>query len=74
LVEEWRSAFEALPRHLFIPDTVWRVDREAGGARTVFDEVAEAYRWWRDTGKPTVRDWLVTVRPDGQRIELSPTR
>ncbi|MCP2338625.1 hypothetical protein [Actinomadura rupiterrae] len=26
LVPEWRPAFEAVPRHLFVPDTVWVED------------------------------------------------
>ena len=34
LTEDWRPAFEAVPRHLFIPETIWRVDR-AAGARLV---------------------------------------
>lgn len=33
-------------------------------------EVFAAYRWWREAGKPKVGDWVVTVGPDGQRIEL----
>lgn len=24
----WREAFSSVPRHAFLPDTVWRVDRE----------------------------------------------
>lgn len=27
LAEQWRAAFVEVPRHLFIPDTVWRQDR-----------------------------------------------
>jgi hypothetical protein len=26
----WRAAFEQVSRHVFIPDTVWRVDKSAG--------------------------------------------
>jgi protein-L-isoaspartate O-methyltransferase len=29
LTPDWRAAFLALPRHLFVPDLVWR-DREDG--------------------------------------------
>ncbi|MGH8967051.1 MAG: hypothetical protein ACRDXB_17230 [Actinomycetes bacterium] len=36
-----------------------------GGARRLFDEVADAYRWWQQAGEPGVTDWTVTVRPDG---------
>jgi protein-L-isoaspartate O-methyltransferase len=43
---------------------------EQAGPRQLFDEVAAAYRWWCDAGKPAVSDWLVTVDPRGQRIEL----
>jgi hypothetical protein len=40
------------------------------GSRQLFDEVAEAYHWWRTAGEPSVADWIVTVTPDGQRIQL----
>jgi protein-L-isoaspartate(D-aspartate) O-methyltransferase len=40
------------------------------GARTLFDEVATAYRWWVHAGEPTVDAWRFTVTPGGQRIEL----
>jgi protein-L-isoaspartate(D-aspartate) O-methyltransferase len=42
---------------------------EQAGPRQLFDEVAAAYQWWCDTGRPDVGDWLVTVTPEGQRIE-----
>jgi hypothetical protein len=45
---------------------------EQAGPRRLFDEVAQAYRWWLDADKPTAQDWLVTVGPQGQRIELAP--
>ncbi|MGH8571623.1 MAG: methyltransferase domain-containing protein, partial [Gammaproteobacteria bacterium] len=31
LAEQWRVAFAEVPRHLFIPDTVWRQDRGRPG-------------------------------------------
>jgi protein-L-isoaspartate O-methyltransferase len=31
LGDEWRLAFEQVPRHMFIPDTVYRLDRERSG-------------------------------------------
>lgn len=31
LSPEWRSAFRSVPRHLFVPDTVWRRDPEIDG-------------------------------------------
>jgi protein-L-isoaspartate(D-aspartate) O-methyltransferase len=55
--------------------TVTLLDRppypvEQAGPRRLFDEVAAAYRWWHETGEPDVGDWLITVTPDDQRIEL----
>jgi hypothetical protein len=47
---------------------------EQAGPRRLFDEVTAAYEWWQTAGKPTVRDWLITVSPDGQTIELSAAR
>lgn len=38
------------------------------GSRRLFDEVATAYRWWLDAGKPPVEAWSVTVGPEGQSI------
>ncbi|MBO8196304.1 methyltransferase domain-containing protein [Streptomyces oryzae] len=37
----WRPAFEAMPRHRFIPDQVWR-----HGERTPVDREADADSWW----------------------------
>ncbi|WP_156994474.1 methyltransferase domain-containing protein, partial [Pseudonocardia acaciae] len=31
LSEEWQPAFNATPRHKFLPEVVWRIDRSAGG-------------------------------------------
>lgn len=44
---------------------------EQAGPRRLFDEVREGLRWWRDQGRPKVADWLVTVGPKGQKIELA---
>ncbi|WP_037070028.1 methyltransferase domain-containing protein [Pseudonocardia acaciae] len=41
-----------------------------GGPRRLFDEVADAYRWWHEAGEPVVTDWTVTVGPGGQRMAL----
>lgn len=43
------------------------------GPRRLFDEVAAAYRWWLDAGKPSCHDFEVTVRPGGQAIGLGGT-
>lgn len=40
------------------------------GSRRLWDEVEAAYRWWRDAGEPKAADWLFTVTPDNQRVEL----
>ncbi|MDQ2707692.1 MAG: hypothetical protein M3Z25_08685 [Actinomycetota bacterium] len=47
---------------------------EQSGPRHLVDEVLAAYRWWQDAGEPMIEDWLVTVTPEGQRIELSRLR
>lgn len=40
-----------------------------GGPRRLFDEVAAAYRWWRDDAQePAATDWTVTVGPHGQHL------
>jgi protein-L-isoaspartate(D-aspartate) O-methyltransferase len=40
------------------------------GPRRLWDEVTAAYQWWQETGEPAIEDWLVTVGPGGQHIEL----
>ncbi|MBO0876987.1 MAG: hypothetical protein J2P19_26730 [Pseudonocardia sp.] len=39
-----------------------------GGPRRLFDEVADAYRWWQESGEPSVSDWAITVGPNGQHL------
>jgi protein-L-isoaspartate O-methyltransferase len=41
-----------------------------GGPRRLFDEIADAYQWWLDAGQPAVADWLVTVGPHGQHLNV----
>jgi len=43
-----------------------------GGPRRLWTEIESAHLWWEDHGRPPVSAWLVTVEPDGQRIELTP--
>lgn len=43
-----------------------------GGPRRLWTEVAAAHHWWEQHGKPPVGAWLVTITPDGQRVELDP--
>lgn len=40
------------------------------GPRRLWDEVQAAHQWWIDNGSPGLDRWLVTVTPQGQRIEL----
>ena len=35
LTPEWRAAFLAVPRHLFVPDLVWREDGDGCGLQEV---------------------------------------
>jgi len=47
-----------------------RLEVEQTGDRQLFDEVEAAYHWWLAQGEPTIRDWTITIRRDGQRLEL----
>lgn len=40
------------------------------GPRDLFAEVAEALQWWRDSGRPKVTDFGMTVTPDDQQVWL----
>ena len=40
------------------------------GPRQLFDEIETAYRWWINTGSPSIGQWCVTITPHGQRIDL----
>lgn len=51
-------------------DPPWEVHQS--GPRRLFEEVRDAYRWWRKQGEPQASDWLVTVTPEGQTITLQP--
>lgn len=43
----WRPSFESVPRHLFVPDTIWQLDRSAGGRLTPLRRSEEPDRWLR---------------------------
>lgn len=45
LDDTWRPAFEQVPRHLFIPDTIWRLDRAAGGRLLPRHRAADPALW-----------------------------
>lgn len=40
------------------------------GPRTLWTEVGNAYRWWRQCGRPARNRFGVTVSPEGQRVWL----
>lgn len=40
------------------------------GARRLWDEVMDAYRWWLNRGRPDVTRFGLTVTPDGHRAWL----
>lgn len=50
------------------PESPYQVRQS--GERTLWDEVATAYRWWLDADQPPVEAWRFTVTPSGQRVEL----
>ncbi|MGH3928685.1 MAG: hypothetical protein ACRDTF_01755, partial [Pseudonocardiaceae bacterium] len=41
------------------------------GPRRLWDEIHAAHTWWTQQGRPDEQDWLFTVCPDQQSIELS---
>jgi protein-L-isoaspartate O-methyltransferase len=72
LSEQWLPAFEAVPRHRFIPDRVWRITPESGGWLLPLDRADQPEEWLRivyadapvdtqvDDGAATDRGWEVT--------------
>ncbi len=45
IAPEWRPAFESVPRHLFVPDTIWQVDPSAGGRVVPLNRTDNPDRW-----------------------------
>jgi len=45
LDETWRAAFEQVPRHLFIPEMVWLLDRQARGRLRPMHREDDQARW-----------------------------
>jgi len=45
LDETWRAAFEQVPRHLFIPEVIWLLDRRAGGRLRPLRRDDDQARW-----------------------------
>ena len=46
---------------------------EQAGSRQLWNEVVGGHRWWRDSGEPGVRDWLVKVDRHGHRMTVDPS-
>ncbi len=40
------------------------------GPRRLWDEVRAAHSWWTEQGRPEEQDWIFTVHPDGQSVDL----
>lgn len=43
----WLRAVESVPRHLFVPDTIWQVDDAIGGRLVALNRHKEPERWLR---------------------------
>ncbi len=68
LVDQWSRSWATLHVSAEPPYEV-----RHSGERKLWDEVATAYQWWLDRGKPAVDAWRFTIDPSGQRIELLPS-
>ncbi len=64
LVDQWSRCWATLHVGAEPPYEV-----RQSGERTLWDEVATAYRWWIDVGHPAVDAWRFTVTASGQRIQ-----
>ncbi|OJF13884.1 hypothetical protein BG844_12775 [Couchioplanes caeruleus subsp. caeruleus] len=55
LPNEWRSAFENVPRHLFVPDQAWLI----GNGRTCIDRSADEAGWLAAaySDEPIITQW-----------------
>jgi hypothetical protein len=40
------------------------------GRRRLWEEIAAAYKWWLDRGKPPLTQWRLTIRSDQQTAVL----
>lgn len=47
------------------------VPRSLVGIVGLWDEVRAAHTWWVEQGRPDESDWLFTVHPDQQTIDLT---
>ncbi|MGH3914484.1 MAG: methyltransferase domain-containing protein [Pseudonocardiaceae bacterium] len=43
------------------------------GPRHLWDEIDDAYRWWRDQGEPPLTQWRLSISPDQQTTSLAAT-
>ncbi|MGH3602217.1 MAG: methyltransferase domain-containing protein, partial [Pseudonocardiaceae bacterium] len=56
-----------------VPDSDRKFLVRQKGIRRLWDEAASAYRWWIDQGKPVGPDWVWTITPEHQTIQLGTT-
>ena len=58
-----------------VPGVRDRYDVRQHGPRRLWDEAETAYRWWKNIGEPSPRDWEFTITPDNQTAHSAlPTR
>jgi hypothetical protein len=53
-----------------VPDGEGRFLVRQKGIRRLWDEAENAYRWWMDQRKPVGPDWVWTITPEHQTIQL----
>lgn len=41
------------------------------GPRNLWNEIENAYHWWRDVGCPTAERWRVSITQEGQHVTLA---
>ncbi|MGH3770344.1 MAG: methyltransferase domain-containing protein [Pseudonocardiaceae bacterium] len=68
LLDHWSNSWAAIHHQ---PDRPGPYRVRQYGPRRLFDEVSAAYRGWKAAGKPPAHTWRITIRPDGQRAELT---
>ena len=66
LTAEWRAAYDAVPRHQFLPEVMWLPDEHG---HTVLDRRTDPERWWQAAYQdvPLVTQFDDAPRRDGDR-------